>query len=167
MVNGKRIKELAVEGGFELAGVARAGRLEDAARYRAWVEAGMAGEMGYMTESGRAAMREEVRRLADWVRFARLACAAPIVRVAGRAQRVPPPLPARLRVCDRERATTRVPASETRRILELCRYRACAFAIANAHAVPYVEIRATPRPVAQGRPKSGGRTETTASERGT
>jgi epoxyqueuosine reductase len=48
--------------GFELAGVARAAPAEGRGRYRAWVEAGFAGEMGYLTDR-RAAMRDDPRTL--------------------------------------------------------------------------------------------------------
>src|SRR5256885_2728816 len=48
--------------GFELAGIAAAGPLADFGRYRAWVQAGMAGEMQYLTDR-RAEIREDVRKL--------------------------------------------------------------------------------------------------------
>jgi epoxyqueuosine reductase len=51
------IQRVARECGFELAGVAPAGPLEDFARYRTWVDRGMAGEMGYLVDR-RAALRE-------------------------------------------------------------------------------------------------------------
>jgi epoxyqueuosine reductase len=52
------VKTLARECGFELAGVARAEPLpDDFARYRHWVNEGMAGEMRYLTDR-----RSEVRR---------------------------------------------------------------------------------------------------------
>jgi epoxyqueuosine reductase len=56
------IRELARECGFELAGVARAEPAADRARYHAWVEAGYAGRMGYLTDR-RAAVRDDPRNL--------------------------------------------------------------------------------------------------------
>ena len=56
------LRALARECGFELAGVARAEPAEDAPRYREWVAAGNAGEMGYLT-GRRAAIREDPRHL--------------------------------------------------------------------------------------------------------
>ena len=44
------VKRLAREHGFELAGIAPAGPSPDFAAYRNWVELGMAGEMGYLTD---------------------------------------------------------------------------------------------------------------------
>ncbi len=56
------IREMARACGFELAGVSGVGAAPDFARYRDWAAAGMAGEMGYLTD-GRAALREEARNL--------------------------------------------------------------------------------------------------------
>ena len=57
------IKRLARECGFELAGVARAVPLaEDDRRYLNWVERGMAGAMGYLTDR-RATIRTDPRLL--------------------------------------------------------------------------------------------------------
>lgn len=57
-VQAARVKQLATECGFELAGVAVAEPVEpDFARYRAWVDAGMAGKMSYLADH-----RAEVRR---------------------------------------------------------------------------------------------------------
>ena len=58
-----RIRELARECGFELAGVAAAVPLvEDSARYLDWVARGMAGAMGYLTDR-RADVRTDPRKL--------------------------------------------------------------------------------------------------------
>ena len=54
----EKVRALARECGFELAGVARAEPANDAARYREWLEAGHAGEMRYLTDQ-RAAVRED------------------------------------------------------------------------------------------------------------
>ena len=48
--------------GFELAGVAAAEPAEDRTRYRQWLAAGFAGEMGYLT-GGRADARDDPRNL--------------------------------------------------------------------------------------------------------
>ena len=56
------IRQLALECGFELAGVARAVPLAEAAHYHHWVNAGYAGEMGYLTDR-RAAVRDDPRNL--------------------------------------------------------------------------------------------------------
>ncbi len=56
------IRALAHQCGFELAGVTRAEPIEDRARYHAWVEAGYAGEMGYLTDH-RAVIRDDPRHL--------------------------------------------------------------------------------------------------------
>jgi epoxyqueuosine reductase len=62
-VTAARIKRLARECGFELAGIARAEPLpDDSERYMAWVERGMAGAMGYLTDR-RAGMRADPRSL--------------------------------------------------------------------------------------------------------
>jgi epoxyqueuosine reductase len=56
------IRAAARECGFELAGIASALPHPDADRYRRWLAAGYAGEMGYLTDH-RAAVREDPRRL--------------------------------------------------------------------------------------------------------
>jgi len=56
------ICDLARECGFDLAGIAAAVPVADFARYQAWTDAGMAGEMGYLTDR-RAAIREDSRNL--------------------------------------------------------------------------------------------------------
>jgi epoxyqueuosine reductase len=56
------IKRLARDCGFELAGVAAAGEAPEAAWYREWVAAGMAGEMGYLTDH-RSGLRADARSL--------------------------------------------------------------------------------------------------------
>jgi epoxyqueuosine reductase len=56
------IRELARASGFELAGVARAEPARDAARYHAWTAAGLAGEMGYLTDR-RGGLRDDPRHL--------------------------------------------------------------------------------------------------------
>jgi epoxyqueuosine reductase len=62
-VRSEVLKTLARECGFELAGVARAAPLaEDFARYRAWADQGMAGEMRYLTDR-RAEVRRDPRHL--------------------------------------------------------------------------------------------------------
>ncbi|MGA3201861.1 MAG: tRNA epoxyqueuosine(34) reductase QueG [Bryobacteraceae bacterium] len=57
-----RVKELARECGFELAGVAAAEPVEDFSRYQEWVEKGFAGEMRYLTDR-RAEVRRDPRNL--------------------------------------------------------------------------------------------------------
>jgi epoxyqueuosine reductase len=56
------VRQLALESGFELAGVARAEPAADCERYREWVGAGYAGEMHYLTDR-RAALRDDPRQL--------------------------------------------------------------------------------------------------------
>ncbi|MGO9260111.1 MAG: tRNA epoxyqueuosine(34) reductase QueG [Bryobacteraceae bacterium] len=56
------VRQLALECGFDLAGVARAATTEDRELYREWVEAGYAGEMRYLTDH-RAALRDDPRQL--------------------------------------------------------------------------------------------------------
>lgn len=58
----REIREIAVECGFELAGVAPAYPHEDMARYVDWVARGYAGRMGYLTDH-RAAIRSDPRNL--------------------------------------------------------------------------------------------------------
>jgi epoxyqueuosine reductase len=62
-VTAAQIKRLAHECGFELAGIARAEPLpNDSQRYLAWVERGMAGAMGYLTDR-RAIVRADPKLL--------------------------------------------------------------------------------------------------------
>lgn len=62
-VTSDQIRGLARECGFELAGIARAEPLvEDSGRYLDWVERGMAGAMGYLTDR-RAHLRSDPRML--------------------------------------------------------------------------------------------------------
>ena len=56
------VKAIAREAGFELAGVTPAIPSPDFARYRTWVERGMAGHMGYLTDR-RASVRADPRNL--------------------------------------------------------------------------------------------------------
>jgi epoxyqueuosine reductase len=49
-VDAHRVKRIARDCGFELAGIAPALPVRDAAGYRAWVDAGMAGAMAYLTD---------------------------------------------------------------------------------------------------------------------
>ena len=56
------VQRLARECGFELAGVAPVGAIPEWERFREWVEAGMAGEMRYLTDH-RAELRRDVRLL--------------------------------------------------------------------------------------------------------
>jgi epoxyqueuosine reductase len=62
-MNAAEIKRLARECGFELAGIARAEPLpDDSRRYLNWVERGMAGAMGYLTDR-RATVRTDPKLL--------------------------------------------------------------------------------------------------------
>lgn len=61
-ITAELIKDLARACGFELAGVAAALPSEDFARFQTWREAGMAGEMGYLTDR-RGDLRADPRRL--------------------------------------------------------------------------------------------------------
>jgi epoxyqueuosine reductase len=56
------VRRMAKACGFELAGVARAAPAEGRGRYHAWVEAGFAGEMRYLTDR-RAGLRDDPRTL--------------------------------------------------------------------------------------------------------
>jgi epoxyqueuosine reductase len=56
------VKQRARECGFELAGIARAEPMGDAARYRDWADRGLAGEMRYLTDR-RAELRSDPRML--------------------------------------------------------------------------------------------------------
>jgi epoxyqueuosine reductase len=58
----EQIKTLAHECGFELAGIAAAAPVPEAAYYGQWVAGGLAGEMGYLTDR-RAGLREDPRHL--------------------------------------------------------------------------------------------------------
>src|SRR5271169_443043 len=57
-----RVKVLAQECGFELAGIAPAAPAADFARYEDWLAAGFAGEMTYLTDY-RARLRADPRTL--------------------------------------------------------------------------------------------------------
>jgi epoxyqueuosine reductase len=61
-MTGDVVRRLARECGFELAGVASADPSGDFARYREWTDAGLAGEMRYLTDR-RAGVREDPRHL--------------------------------------------------------------------------------------------------------
>ncbi len=56
------VKLIARECGFELAGIADAGRNVDFTRYLGWVERGLAGKMGYLSDR-RAGVRADPRKL--------------------------------------------------------------------------------------------------------
>lgn len=56
------LKQLAIECGFDLAGIARAEPVPEARHYEQWAEAGMAGAMGYLT-GPRAELRNDPRSL--------------------------------------------------------------------------------------------------------
>jgi len=56
------VKRIAGECGFELCGVARAEPAEDFTRFERWLQRGMAGEMGYLTDR-RADLRRDPREL--------------------------------------------------------------------------------------------------------
>ena len=58
----EQVKRWARECGFELAGIAAAVPSPDADRYRDWIEQGMAGEMGYLTDR-RATLRTDPKFL--------------------------------------------------------------------------------------------------------
>lgn len=60
------VERVARECGFELAGVAAVGPLEDFARYQEWVDRGMAGEMRYLADR-RAAIRQDPANLLEGV----------------------------------------------------------------------------------------------------
>ena len=61
-MNAARIKALAAEHGFQLSGIASAVPHADAGRYLDWVDRGMAGAMGYLTDR-RADLRRDPRLL--------------------------------------------------------------------------------------------------------
>jgi epoxyqueuosine reductase len=61
-VTSSTVKRLARESGFELAGIAAAGPTPDYARYRDWLNRGMAAEMGYLKDR-RADLRSDPRLL--------------------------------------------------------------------------------------------------------
>jgi len=62
MVTSRQVKEMARNAGFELAGVTPALPSPDFACYRTWVDRGMAGQMGYLTDR-RADVRSDPRNL--------------------------------------------------------------------------------------------------------
>ncbi len=57
-LTGRRVRDLAAECGFDLAGIAPVGPVADFARYRSWAERGLAGEMRYLTDR-RAGIRSD------------------------------------------------------------------------------------------------------------
>ena len=61
-ITAEQVKELAQACGFELAGIAPALPLNDFERYLSWRSAGMAGEMGYLTDQ-RGDLRSDPRTL--------------------------------------------------------------------------------------------------------
>ncbi|MGH9585283.1 MAG: tRNA epoxyqueuosine(34) reductase QueG, partial [Bryobacteraceae bacterium] len=61
-ISSEQVKQFARECGFELAGVARALPAEDFERFEDWRQAGMAGEMAYLTDR-RGDFRADPRRL--------------------------------------------------------------------------------------------------------
>ena len=61
-MTGDDVRQMARDCGFELAGVTTAGPLADHARFTSWVERGLAGRMGYLTDH-RAALRADPRNL--------------------------------------------------------------------------------------------------------
>src|SRR5438105_15751131 len=61
-VSAEQVKALARQCGFELVGIAPALPSEDFGRYQQWCEAGMAGEMGYLTDR-RGDLRSDPRNL--------------------------------------------------------------------------------------------------------
>ena len=58
------VDRIAHECGFELAGVAPVGRIQDFERYQTWIDRGMAGEMRYLTDR-RAALRSDPASLLE------------------------------------------------------------------------------------------------------
>ena len=62
-----RVKDLARECGFDLAGIAAAGPSPDFGRFESWVDRGMAAEMSYLIDH-RAAVRSDPKHLLDSVR---------------------------------------------------------------------------------------------------
>jgi epoxyqueuosine reductase len=61
-LSAEQVKAVALECGFELAGIAAAEPVREAAYYRQWVADGFAGEMRYLTDR-RAALRDDPRTL--------------------------------------------------------------------------------------------------------
>src|SRR5579871_3109952 len=62
-MQGNAVRRMAAECGFELCGIARAEPLvTDSQRYHGWVDGGMAGAMGYLTDH-RAQIRDDPRLL--------------------------------------------------------------------------------------------------------
>lgn len=66
-VSSRLVRELAAEVGFQLAGVVAAATVPDFERYRGWVDRGLAGEMGYLTDH-RADRRSTLDHLLPGVR---------------------------------------------------------------------------------------------------
>jgi epoxyqueuosine reductase len=65
-VNPERIKELALEAGFDLAGIASAAAPAELAAFRQWVAAGHAGEMAYLTQQ--VERRSDLQVAFPWAR---------------------------------------------------------------------------------------------------
>ncbi|HXJ44038.1 MAG TPA: tRNA epoxyqueuosine(34) reductase QueG [Bryobacteraceae bacterium] len=66
-ITGRLIRELALECGFDLVGVASASPVPDFGRFRSWVERGLPGEMRYLTDH-RADVRGDMERVLPGVR---------------------------------------------------------------------------------------------------
>lgn len=66
-VNRQVVHNIAAECGFDVAGVTAAGPTPDFARYRNWVDRGLAGEMGYLTDH-RAEVRSDAERVLSGVK---------------------------------------------------------------------------------------------------
>jgi epoxyqueuosine reductase len=67
VINSSIVRHLAAECGFDLAGVAMPYPVPDFGRFRHWVDWGLAGEMGYLTDH-RAEVRNDPARLLPGVR---------------------------------------------------------------------------------------------------
>ena len=65
-VSSERVKALALEAGFDLAGIAAADAPSELAAFRRWVEAGYAGEMAYLTSQ--VERRSDLRVAFPWAR---------------------------------------------------------------------------------------------------
>lgn len=61
-IDARQVKALALEAGFDLAGIAAAAEMPEWGHYMSWVGRGMAGRMGYLTDH-RAGIRRDVREL--------------------------------------------------------------------------------------------------------
>ena len=62
VLTAQEVKRCALDCGFDLAGIAPVDDVADFERFRRWVDAGMAGEMHYLTDR-RAGLRQNVRQL--------------------------------------------------------------------------------------------------------